>query len=323
MRAAVHTRFGPPDVVRVVETPVPVPRATDVLIKVHATTVTSAECTMRRGEPRWGRVILGLRKPRRGLRTLGLEVAGVVESVGSAVRRFAPGDEVFGFTGFAVGGHAEYLRMPATGSLTLKPIGLSFAQSAAAVDGATTALFFLRDKAKVIPGDHVLVNGASGSIGTYAVQLAKRLGARVTAVCGPSNVDLVRSLGADAVIDYTTTDFTANHDTYDVVFDAVGKSSFQASRAALKRRGKYVPTTGLTNNVWSLWTSVRGGKRVVTGMSVNKSATLPVIKELLETGKLRVVIDKTYPLVDIAEAHRHADTGHKRGNVVVLVVDDQ
>ncbi|MFD9699443.1 NAD(P)-dependent alcohol dehydrogenase [Lentzea sp. NPDC059081] len=182
MRAAVHTSFGPPEVVQVVDRPVPLLRPSDVLIKVHATTVTSAETAMRRGEPLWGRVILGLRRPRAALRTLGLEVSGVVEAVGAAVTR----------------------------SLAPKPAGLTFAEAAAAVDGATTALFFLRDRAKIRPGERVLVNGASDSIGTYAVQLAKHLGASVTAVCGPSNVDLVRSLGADEVIDYTAHDFTAD-----------------------------------------------------------------------------------------------------------------
>ncbi|MFS8098163.1 NAD(P)-dependent alcohol dehydrogenase [Lentzea alba] len=316
MRAAVHTKFGPPDVVQVVETPVPALRRGDVLIKVHATTVTAAETAMRRGEPLWGRLILGLRRPRRRLRTLGLEFAGVIES---ADTRFKPGDEVFGFTGFAVGAHADYLRLPATASLALKPRNLTFAEAAAAVDGATTALFFLRDKAKLRPGQRVLINGASGSIGTYAVQLAKHLGATVVGVCGPSNVDLVKSLGADEVIDYTTHDFTTDFDSYDVVFDTVTKSSFRQARRSLRDGGKYLPTTGLANNLRALWTALRGGKRVVVGMSVNKRTTLPAISSLIESGQLRVVIDRTYPLTEIAEAHRYVDAGHKRGNVVVTV----
>ncbi|NKE58784.1 NAD(P)-dependent alcohol dehydrogenase [Lentzea sp. PSKA42] len=319
MKAAVHTKFGPPDVVQVVDRPVPVLRSGDVLIKVHATTVTTAECAMRRGEPLWGRVILGLRRPRSRLRTLGLEVAGVVDAVGPAVIDFQPGDQVFGFTGFAVGAHAEYVRLPATGSLAMKPAALTFIEAAAAVDGATTALFFLRDKAKVRPGHRVLVNGASGSIGTYAVQLAKHLGADVTAVCGPTNVDLVKSLGADEVIDYTVRDFTADLDAYDVIFDTVTKSSFRQSRRSLRRDGKYLPTTGLANNLWALWTRLLGGKRVVAGMSVNKRAALPVISSLVEAGKLRVVVDRTYPLTEITDAHRYVDAGHKRGNVVITV----
>ncbi|MGW6935200.1 NAD(P)-dependent alcohol dehydrogenase [Lentzea sp. NPDC054927] len=321
MRAAVHTKFGPPDVVQVVERPIPVLRPGDVLIKVHATTVTSAETAMRRGEPLWGRAILGLRGPRRNLRTLGLEVSGVVERLGADVTNFQVGDEVFGFTGFAVGAHADYVRLPASGSLAPKPSNLTFAEAAAAVDGATTALFFLRDKAHVRPGQRVLVNGASGSIGTYAVQLAKHLGASVTGVCGPSNVDLVKSLGADEVIDYTVRDFTADLDTYDVVFDTVTMSSFAAARRSLRPGGKYLPTTGLPNNFRALWTALRGGKRVVVGMSVNKRATLPVISSLIEAGKLRVVVDRTFPLAEIAEAHRYVESGHKRGNVVVKVFD--
>ncbi|MGI5504186.1 NAD(P)-dependent alcohol dehydrogenase [Lentzea sp. CA-135723] len=318
MRAAVHTRFGPPDVVQVVEKPVPPVRPGDVLIKVHATTVTSAECAMRRGEPLWGRVILGLRRPRARLRTLGLEVSGTVESVGAGVTAFRPGDEVFGFTGFAVGAHADYVRLPASGSLALKPSSLTFAEAAAAVDGATTALFFLRDRAKVGPGHRVLVNGASGSIGTYAVQLAKHFGATVTAVCGPSNADLVRSLGADEVIDYTAHDFTSDAGAYDIVFDTVTKSSFPAVRRSLRPGGKYLPTTGLVNNLWALWTAFRS-KRVLVGMSVNKRAALPFISSLLESGELRVIVDRTYPLAEIAAAHRYVDAGHKRGNVVVTV----
>ncbi|MCR3746701.1 NAD(P)-dependent alcohol dehydrogenase [Lentzea californiensis] len=321
MRAAVHTSFGPPDVVQVVERPLPTLRPGDVLIKVHATTVTSAECAMRRGEPLWGRVILGLRRPRAALRTLGLEVAGVVDSVGSAVTGFQVGDEVFGFTGFALGAHADYVRLPATGSLALMPSSLTFIEAAAAVDGATTAMFFLRDKAKVRPGDRVLINGASGSIGTYAVQLAKHLGATVTAVCGPSNVELVKSLGADEVIDYTAHDFTDDVDSYDVVFDTVTKSSFRASRRSLRAGGTYLPTTGLANNLWALWTALRGGKHVIVGMSVNKRATLPVISSLLDDGTLRVIVDRTYPLARIADAHRYVDAGHKRGNVVVTVAE--
>ena len=316
MRAAVHTKFGPPDVVQVVETEVPPLRRGDVLIKVHATTVTSAETAMRQGKPRWGRLILGLTRPRRPLRTLGLEFAGVVESVSPDVSSFRPGDEVFGFTGFAAGAHAEYLRLPATASLAPKP-AVTFPEAAAAVDGATTALYFLRDKAEVRPGQHVLINGASGSIGTYAVQLAKHLGATVTAVCGPSNISLVRSLGADEVIDYTARDFTADVETYDVVFDTVTRSSFARCRRSLRPGGAYIPTTGLANHLRALWTALRGGKRVLTGMSVNKRALLATISALIDEGKLRVIIDRTYPLAEIAEAHRYVDAGHKRGNVVV------
>jgi len=320
MKSIVHTRFGSPDVLELREVAKPVPLRGEVLIKVHATTVTTAECLMRQGKPAWGRVVLGVFRPRRKLRTLGLELAGEIESVGADVRRFQPGDEVFGFTGFAVGALAEYKCLPEQGSLALKPVNKTFHEAAAAVDGATTALFFLRDRAKVRAGQHVLVNGASGSIGTYAVQLAKHFGAEVTAVCGPRNALLVKELGADHVIDYTQADFTANAGAYDVVFDTVGKSSFRQCKPALTSTGRYLPTTGLLNNLRALWTSVRGGKRVVVGMSIRKTEPLAFVRALIEADELRIVIDRTYPLEQVAEAHRYVDAGHKSGNVVISVV---
>ena len=203
MKAAEYDRFGPPEVLEVVERPRPTPGATEVLVRVHATTVTTAECHMRRGRPLWGRVILGFRRPRRRMRRLGLEFAGEVVEVGSGVTRCAPGDEVFGFTGFRLGAAAEYLCLPQSGSFAPKPAGVPFARAAASVDGSTTALYFLQGKAHVRAGQRVLVIGASGSIGTYAVQLAHRFGAEVTGVCSGRNADLVRSLGADHVVDHT------------------------------------------------------------------------------------------------------------------------
>jgi len=319
MKAITYTRYGSPDVLRVTEVDRPTPGSRDLLIRVVATTVTSAECGMRRGEPRWGRVILGFTGPRRRMRILGTEIAGIVEMVGRDVTRFRPGDRVFGFTGFSLGANAEFAVMPENGSLALKPPNISFETAAAVVDGATTALYFLRDKAKVVPGQSVLVNGASGSIGTYAVQLAKILGAQVTGVCGPANIDLVSSLGADRVIDYTTRDFTEGGDTYDVIFDTVGTSSFRRCKAALTARGCYVPTTGLPNTALMLWTALTRGPRVVTGMSVKKNAALEFLVELIEANKLTIVIDRTYPLDQIADAHRFVETGHKRGSVVVQV----
>jgi NADPH2:quinone reductase len=319
MKTVVHNRFGSPDVLEVQDVPKPVPRDGEVLIKVHATTVTTADCKMRRGEPLWGRVVIGLLRPRRRFRTLGLELAGEVESIGADVRRFAPGDQVFGFTGFKLGAHAQYKCLPEKASLALKPTTATYAEAAAAVDGPTTALFFLRDRAGVRAGRHVLVNGASGSIGTYAVQIAKHLGAEVTGVCGPDNVALVESLGADHVIDYSGHDFTKDANTYDVVFDAVGRSSFRRCRASLKDDGVYLSTDGLTNVLWSLWTSLRGGRRVVVGMSVDKREALDLVKELVEAGTLRVLVDRTFPLDEAAEAHGYVDRGHKKGNVVLVV----
>ncbi len=319
MQAVVFTHYGSADVLRLQKIAKPVPKDDEVLIKIFATTVTSAECAMRKGEPKWGRIILGLRKPRARFRTSGTELAGEVEAVGSAVKRFSPGDQVFGFTGFGLGAYAEYKCLPEQGSLALKPTNLAYAEAAASVDGASTALFFLRDKANIQPGQKVLINGASGSIGTYAVQLAKYFGAEVTGVCSTANVELVRSLGADTVIDYTKEDFTRSGQTYDIIFDTIGKSSFRRCKNALKPNGCYLPTTGLHNHLLMLWTALRGGKKVITGMSVEKNAALVFIKELIETGKLKPIIDRRYPLAQIAEAHRYVEKGHKKGNVVITV----
>jgi NADPH:quinone reductase-like Zn-dependent oxidoreductase len=281
--------------------------------------VTSAECGMRKGQPMWGRVILGLTKPRKKLRTLGLELAGEIEATGKDVTRFRKGDQVFGFTGFGVGACAEYKCMPETGSLALKPVNKSYEEAVAVVDGASTALYFLRDKANIQPGQKVLINGASGSIGTYAVQLAKYFGAEVTGVCGTKNLALVKSLGADKVIDYSQADFTKNAEAYDVIFDTVGKSSFSRCKAALKKNGCYISTTGLINYFLALWTSIIGTKKVKSGMSVEKNKALIFLKEMVETDKLKIIIDRCYPLEQTAEAHRYVEAGHKKGNVVITV----
>jgi NADPH2:quinone reductase len=229
---------------------------------------------------------------------------------------------VFGFAGFRIGAEAEYMCLPERGSIAHKPSNIGFAQAAAAVDGATTALFFLRDRADIRAGQRVLVIGASGSIGTYAVQLARHFGAHVTGVCSTSNIELVRGLGAHHVIDYTREDFTAGPEPYDIVFDTVGKSSFARCKPVMSARGCYLPTTGLVNYGWTLWTRIRGGKRVLAGMSVEKREALAFVRSLIETGALQIVIDRSYPLDAIVEAHRYVDTGRKRGNVVVTVRAD-
>jgi NADPH2:quinone reductase len=320
MKAMTMTRYGPPDVFQLRDVAKPVPKDGEVLIKIRATTVTSAECAMRKGQPIWGRLLIGLWRPRQRYSTLGIEFAGDIEAVGRGVTRFAVGDAVYGFAGFNVGTNAEYKCLPESGSMALKPENLTYEEAAAAVDGTTTALFFLRDKAQIQRGQHVLINGASGSIGTYAVQLAKHLGATVTAVCSTRNVDLVTALGADQVIDYTKTDFTDCSGQYDIIFDTIGKSSFRRCRRALKPQGIFMSTTGLiTNMALSFWTSVRGGKRVKSGMSIEKNEALVFIRGLIETGQLKPVIDRRYPLEAVAEAHRYVETGRKRGNVVITV----
>ena len=322
MRAAMFQAYGPPDVLILVDRPTPVPRGDQVQVRVHATTVTSAECGMRRGEPRWGRVIIGPLRPRKGIQVLGLEFAGEVSALGPAARRFRVGDRVFGFTGFAAGANAEYTCLSEGASLTTMPPKVSYAQAAASVDGYTTAWYFMRKLAKVRHGQRVLVIGGSGSVGSYAVQVAKRAGAVVHAVSSGRNVQLVESLGADRVFDYTVEDFTASGQRYDIVFDTVGRSSFARCRPVLAPRGCFLPTTGLVNNVLALGTAVTRGPRVRTGMSIRKHAALAELRDLLGRDEVRVVVHRSYPLAEIAAAHRLVESGHKVGNVVITVVDD-
>lgn len=276
---------------------------------------------MRSGASLLGRLILGLRKPRKKFQILGTELAGEIESVGQAVKQFKAGDQVYGFRGFGTGAYAEYKCMPENKGLALKPANLSYEEAAAIVDGASTALFFLRDKGKIQPGQKVLINGASGSIGSFAVQLARYFGADVTGVCSVRNVELVKSLGADHVIDYTQEDFTQNGQTYDIIFDTVGKSSFARCKASLKDNGCYLVTTGnmLINTALTLWTSMVGGKKMIFALSVDKREALIFLKGLAEAGELKPVIDRCYPMEQIVEAHRHVESGRKRGNVVISI----
>lgn len=320
MKAIVYTEYGPPDVLQLKEVAKPVPNDNEVLIKVYATTVTTADGMMRRGESLVSRIILGLRKPRRKFKIPGLEIAGEIEDTGQDVKRFRKGEQVYGFTGFGPGAYAEYKCMPEEGSLVIKPTNMTYEEAAAVVDGALTALFFLKDKADIQSGEKVLINGASGSIGTFAVQIAKYFGAEVTGVCSTANLELVKSLGADKVIDYTKEDFTRNCEAYDIIFDTVGKSSFARCKGSLKKNGRYVVTVmGLVPLVQTIWTRVIGSKKVIFTMSVEKTEALVFIKELIEAGKLKPVIDRHYPLEQIAEAHKYVEKGHKKGNVVITV----
>ena len=318
MKAIVYTEYGPPEVLQLKEVKKPVPRDNEVLIRVHATTATAAEGLMRRGEPRIGRIVLGFRKPRRKI--LGLELAVEIESTGKDVKRFKTGDQVCGFTGFGAAAYAEYVCMPEKGSLIIKPTAMTFEEAAAVIDGASTALFFLRDKANIQNGQKVLIYGASGSIGTSAVQLARYFGAEVTGVCSTANLELVKSLGADKVIDYTKEDFTKGGETYDIIFDTVGKSSFSKCRGSLKKNGRYLVTVmGLVPLLQTLWTGMTGGKEAICAMSIEKTEGLIFIKELIEAGKIKAVIDRRYPLEQMAEAHRYVEKGHKKGNVVITI----
>ncbi len=319
MKAVVYDHYGPPEVLQVRNVPKPQPKADEVLVAIGATTVTSACGMMRRGDTVLSRLVLGLLRPRRRFRVLGTEFAGTIEAVGSSVTRFRPGDRVFGFTGFNVGGYAEYVCLRETASLALAPPRVTHHEASTLVDGPTTALFFL-ERAGLKRGDKLAIVGASGSVGTAAVQLARHFGAEVTAVCSGANAELVRSLGAQHVIDYTKDDYTAGGERFDMVFDTVGKSSFSAARRALVPGGRYLLTVGgLWVPVRSLWSRLFEARQLVFGMSVEKREALQRIREFVADGVLKPVIDRSYELGAIAEAHRYVETGRKRGNVVVTV----
>lgn len=320
MKAAMYERYGAPEVLAVRDVPKPEPREDEVLVAIASSTVTSACGMMRRGDTLISRLVLGLTRPRARFRVLGIEIAGTVEAVGKRVTRFKAGDRVFGFTGMRSGGNAEYVTLKESASLAHAPRGFTHEQACTLVDGPTTALFFLREKARLQPGERIAIIGASGSIGTAAVQLARHFGANVTAVCSGSNAELVRSLGAHHVIDYTKEDFTAGGERFDVVFDTVGKSNFAAAKRALVRGGRYLLTVG------ALWVPIRAmlsrvfdSRRMVFGMSIEKKEALREVAAWAEQGVLKPVIDRRYELSAIADAHRYVETGRKRGNVVVAV----
>jgi NADPH:quinone reductase-like Zn-dependent oxidoreductase len=318
MKAVVYDRYGPPEVQRLEDVERPVPKEDDVLVKIRATTVTRTDCGLRSGEPFIVRLFTGLRRPKQ--RILGTEFAGEVHAIGAGVSEFAVGDEVFGTTKeFVFGAHAEFICLPDSAPLAHKPAGVSFEEAAAVCDGAILALAGLRP-AGLGKGQTILVYGASGSIGTAGVQLAKYFGADITAVCSTKNLELVKSLGADRVIDYTKEDFTKNGEKYDIIFDAVGMLSFNRCRASLKPGGAYFPTDGLENVLLAPLTSRIGNKKVVFPLPprYTKKDVL-LLKELMETGRYRAVIDRRYALEDIVEATRYVETKQKTGNVVLTV----
>ena len=319
MRAIVYHTYGSPDVLKLEEVQKPVPQDDEVLVHVHATSVNAGDWHLLRAKPFLMRLMgFGLLKPKNTI--LGSDIAGRVEAVGRNVKQFQSGDEVFGNTAtFGFGGFAEYVSVPEK-ALVLKSTNISFEEAAAVPQAALTALQGLRDKGQIQAGQKVLIYGASGGIGTFAVQIAKAFGAEVTAVCSTRNLDIVRSIGADHVIDYTQEDFTKSGETYDVIFDVVGKSSFSRSVRSLKQNGCYLlANAGLSQMVRGLWTSMRSSKKVIFGAASEKAEDLNFLKELIEAGKIKSVIDRRYPLEQIAEAHRYVDTGHKKGNVVITV----
>lgn len=320
MKAIVFRRYGGPDVLSVEEVERPKPRDDEVLIRVCAAAVSPEDCAARKGSPLVARVSTGLRRPRKSIP--GTEFAGQVEAVGKEVTRFQVGEHVFGTTGTRFGAHAEYLAMPESGLLVTMPRDLTHVE-AARVCGQLAAWNFLVDKAGVQGGQRVVINGAAGSVGIAAVQLAKYFGAHVTGVCGTTNLELVRTLGADEVLDYTQEDFTRSGQSYDVIFDAVGKSSFARCRDSLTTGGVYlstVPTAALVLQM--LWTARVGSKRAIysaTGLrSVpERLAIAERLIELIEGGQLKAVTDRRYPLDQLAQAHAYVEAGHKSGNVVI------
>ena len=325
MKAIVYERYGPPEVLQLKEVEKPTPKDNEVLIKTHATTVTSGDWRVRSlnvpvGFGLISRLVFGISRPRQPI--LGTELAGEIESVGKDVNKFKVGDQVFAFSGASMGCHAEYKCMPEDGAVALKPPNLTYDEAAAISFGGTTALDFLR-RGKLQRGERVLVNGASGGVGTAAVQLARHFGADVTGVCSTANVELVRSLGATHVVDYTKEDFTRNGETYDVIVDTAGTAPFSRSKASLKEGGRLLMVLGgLPDMLQIPWVSMTSNKKVIAGPAAERADDLRFLAELAQAGEFKPVIDRRYPFEQIAEAHSYVDTGHKKGNVIITLERD-
>ena len=330
MKAIVYTQYGSPDVLHLTGVEKPAPEDNEILIRVFATTVNIGDIWARNFKeitpsrftmplPLWlpSRMYFGFSKPR--IHILGNEFAGKVEAVGKRVERFRKGDKVFGYRGQKIGANAEYLCMPEDGLVALKPANMTYEQAATVPYGALTALSLLR-KANIQGGQRVLINGASGSIGSAAVQLAKYFGAEVTVVCGTPRLEFVKALGADKVIDYTREDFTKNGETYDLIFDILGKSSFAKCQSSLTKNGVYLLASFKMKQLFQmLWTSIRPGKKVICALSSENPKDLIFIKELVEEGKIISIIDRCYPLEQTAEANRYVEKGHKTGSIIITV----
>jgi len=318
MRAVVYDRYGPPEVLRTDNVEQPVPKENEIRIKIHATSVTRTDIGLRAGKPFIIRFFFGLLRPKRPI--LGTELAGEVDAVGRGVTQFVVGDHVFGSTpNFRTGAHAEYICLEESAPIAHKPARMTFEEAAAVTDGMILALMCL-EAANVGKAKRIVVYGASGAIGTAGVQLARHFGADVTAVCTTKNVELVKSLGADRVIDYTKEDFTKNGETYDIIFDAVGKHSFSQCKGSLTQGGVFVATDGLRNAFLALWTSRIGDKKVLFPIPPHYTQkNVLLLKKLIEAGKYRAVIDRCYPLEQVVDAHRYVETEQKTGNVVLTV----
>jgi NADPH:quinone reductase-like Zn-dependent oxidoreductase len=319
MKAIVYTRYGPPEVLHLTEIDKPVPKDNEVLIKIHATSVSSGDWRLRKPDPAAVRLFFGFTKPKKTI--LGGVLAGEIEAVGKDVKRFKTADQIFGSTGMSFGAYAEYKCLPEDGIIAIKPENISYSEAASVPFGGTTALCFLK-KANIKSGQKVLIYGASGAVGSAAVQLAKYFGAEVTGVCSSSNAELVRSIGADKVIDYTKEDFTKNGETYDVIFDTVGKISIPASVQSLNKKGILIlGAGGLSHMAKGYWSSITSNIKLFTGMITEKTEDIVFLKNVIENGKFKPVIDRSYPLEQIPEAHSYVEKGHKKGNVVITLTD--
>ena len=323
MKAVEYDTYGGPQVMRIKEVSKPEPQDHEVLIKIHATSVTATEATFRKGEPYFSRLFTGIQKPK--IKRLGEELSGIIEAVGKDVIKYKVGDEVFGTAGPGFGANAEYICVAEDGVLALKPENLSHAEAAASVDGFLTALPFPRDQGEIKAGQEVLIYGASGSVGSAAVQVAKYFGAKVTAVCSTANVKLMIEIGADRVVDYKKEDFTKLGRSYDIIFDAVGKTTFTKCKDALNEQGIFLETgMSLAGFGPVIWTALFGGKKMriaATGLRAPhlRLADLELLKELMEAGKIKPVIDRSYPLEQIADAHAYVDLGRKKGNLAIVI----
>jgi NADPH:quinone reductase-like Zn-dependent oxidoreductase len=328
MKAILYEKYGPPEVLQLKEVSKPTPKDNEVLIRIYATAATTGDVNARGfafvppGLGPLARLMMGPRKPKNPI--IGSVLAGEIEAAGKDVDIFGKGDQVFGVDGNDMGAYAEYVCLPQEGVLVEKPANMTYEEAATIPFGALTAYYFLRDKGIIESGQTVLINGASGSVGTAVVQIAKSFGAEVTGVCSTRNLEMVKALGADKVIDYTKEDFTQSGETYDIIFDmVVGKTSFSDCRNSLNENGLYLAVAGgLKEAIQMLWTSVIGSKKVIFGggIAAERKENLLIIKELIEAGKLKAVIDRSYPLEQIAEAHRYVETGHQKGNVIITVV---
>jgi NADPH:quinone reductase-like Zn-dependent oxidoreductase len=325
VKAILHSQYGPPDLLQLKEVDKPGPKSNEVLISIHATSVSTGDCNIRnftfvtKSMLPLAKLMFGIAKPWKA-RVLGTELAGEVESAGKDVTRFKVGDRVFASTGMAGGGHAQYACLPETGAVAINPDSLSWEEAVAIPFGANAALYFLKDLGKIQAGQELLIIGASGAIGSAGVQLAKHFGATVTAVCSGANMALVRSLGADTVIDYTKDDFTKNGNAYDLIFDVVGGTTFDRCQNSLKPNGVFLQNImELSDIIRALWTSIAGGKKIKGGVAINNRERMSFIAELTTAGKLRPVIDRSYSLEQTAEAFKYVEQGHKKGNVVITV----